>query len=201
MKLSDRANQSTKPKTDFGRVAMGSHPAILVQIIELGTQVQTDFQTGKPKVWEDSGKPMMQPIVLFTFEFPTSKITQDGEYKGHPRWMYKEVVLSTHEKSNIMSYVNALYPGAPENFELEELLLKPALVQVGSTASGNAKINNVMAYIDGMPQYEPFDKSKVIYFDFDMRDKSKVPALPKWVMGKIQKSKEWDKIKEIFSES
>lgn len=171
-------NVAQKPKQNFGRVEDGTFPARVVQIIDLGQQVQTDFQTGEPKVYED-GNTVIKPEVFINFEFPTERIEIDGVDK--PRWLGKQYVLSAHEKSSLYSLMQATAPGSSN---VGDALTKAATVTVGSTSSGNAKITGVAPLMKGMAVPELENPTTV--FDFDEPDMDVFDKLPAWIKSKIQ---------------
>jgi hypothetical protein len=171
-------NVAQKPKANLGRVEAGTYPARPVQIIDLGQQVQTDWQTGEPKTYDD-GNIVVKPEVFINFEFPTERVTVQDE--DRPRWTGKQYTLSNHEKAALTQLLNAAAPGT-EN--VSEVLAKPVTVTVGSTSGGNAKITNVAPIMKGMAVAELENPTAV--FDFDEPDMEVFNKLPEWIRNKIQ---------------
>jgi hypothetical protein len=166
-KLSKPTNSATR-----SRVAEGTYPARLVQIVSLGVQ-EGEWQ----------GERKVAPKVTLTFELPTETITINGEEQ--PRWISKEFNLSLHEKSSLTPIVKALDP-AGQCKDLSELLGKPCMVQVGSTNTGNAKITNIVAPMRGMPVAEIYNPAKMLAFDFDNPDLEMFATFPQFMQEKIK---------------
>lgn len=164
-----------KTGNDYGRVEDGTYPARVVQVIDFGTQKQTDYKTGE----ETDPKPR----VMITWEFPTSRIEleKDGVVTEKPRWLGKEYTVSTFDKSNLMKLLQAL---APKAVSLDELLNVPCMVQVGSTSGGNAKVMSVMPAPNGVPVAEL--ENETTMFDFSHPTKELFSALPNWQKNKIK---------------
>jgi hypothetical protein len=166
-KLSKPTNSATR-----SRVAEGTYPARLVQIVSLGVQEG-----------EWKGERKVNPKVTLTFELPTETITINGEEQ--PRWISKEFNLSLHEKSSLTPIVKALDP-AGQCKDLSELLGKPCMVQVGSTETGNAKITSIVAPMKGMPVAEIYNPAKMLAFDFDNPDLEMFATFPQFMQEKIK---------------
>jgi hypothetical protein len=166
-KLSKPTNSVTR-----SRVAEGTYPARLVQIVSLGVQEG-----------EWKGERKVTPKVTLTFELPTETITINGEEQ--PRWISKEFNLSLHEKSSLTPIVKALDP-ARQCKDLSELLGKPCMVQVGSTETGNAKITSIVAPMKGMPVAEIYNQAKMLAFDFDAPDLEMFATFPQFMQEKIK---------------
>lgn len=171
-------NVAQKPKANLGRVENGTYPARPVQIIDLGQQVQTDFQTGEPKTYDD-GNIVVKPEVFINFEFPTERVTVNDE--DRPRWTGKQYVLSAHEKAALTQLMTAAAPGSTN---VSDALGKPVTVTIGSTSGGNAKITNVAPIMKGMTVPELENPTAV--FDFDEPDMEVFNKLPEWIRNRIQ---------------
>lgn len=173
--MSFNVNKLSKPTSSFpkaDRIPEGTYPARLVQLISLGVQ-EGEWQ----------GQVKQSPKVTLTFELPTETITINGEEQ--PRWIGKEFNLSLHEKSGLTPVVKALDPKG-ECKDLTELLGKPCMVQVGSTATGNAKVVSVVAPMRGMPVAEIYNEAKMIAFDFDAPDLEVFATFPAFMQEKIK---------------
>jgi hypothetical protein len=163
---------SSFPKAE--RIAEGTYPARLVQIISLGVH-ETEWQ----------GQTKTAPKVMLTFELPTETININGE--DQPRWISREFNLSLHEKSSLTPVVKALDPKG-ECQDLTDLLGKPCMVQVGSTASNNAKITNIVAPMKGMPVAPIYNEAKMVAFDFDEPDLELFATFPQFMQDKIKEA-------------
>lgn len=138
------------------RVEDGVYMARVVQIISLGVQ-KNEYQ-GTVKEVEQ---------IVFTFELPTETMEYKGEMK--PKWLSKTYTLSLLDSSALSGLLKVLDPKS-ECEEFVELIGKPCMVAVGSTATGNAKITTITAPMKGIQVPELDDLSKVIFFDFDNPD-------------------------------
>ena len=175
--MSFNMKKLAKPTSSFPkaeRIAEGTYPARLVQIISLGVQ-ETEWQ----------GQTKTAPKVMLTFELPTETININGE--DQPRWISKEFNLSLHEKSSLTPVVKALDPKG-ECQDLTDLLGKPCMVQVGSTASNNAKITNIVAPMKGMPVAPIYNEAKMVAFDFDSPDLELFATFPQFMQDKIKEA-------------
>lgn len=171
-------------KQDLGRVENGTYPARVVQIIDLGQQVQTDWQTQEPKTYDD-GNLVIKPEAFVNFEFPTERIVIDEE--DRPRWLGKQYVISSHEKAALMGLMAAT---APDSKNLADALTKPCTVTVGSTSGGNAKIVGVTPLMKGtaVPELE----NPPVVFDFDEPDMSVWDNIPNWIKEKIKSATNYE---------
>lgn len=163
------------------RIPEGTYAARLISIIDLGTQPQTDWQTGDPT------DPKAR--VLFTWELPTETIESNnedtGEVEHKARRISKEYTLSNFEQSNLMKLIKALSAGEPIT-SLTQMLGFPCMVSIGSTINGKAKITTVMKAPTGMQidecSYEP------TYFDFDNPDQDLFVSQAGWIQQKIREA-------------
>lgn len=176
--------EKEEPKrTKIPRLPDGTYFGRIASVVDFGIQKQTDWKTGK----ETDPK----PTVMVTFQVPSESIEvedeETGEKKVLPRYIGKEYNLSTFERSNLMKMVNAI---APQIKSLEELLNVPAMIQVGSTKTDNAKISAVMAVPKGM---EVDDLTvDTTYFDFTFPKKELFDKLPQWQQERITSANNWE---------
>lgn len=177
--MSLKVNES-KQKKDLGRIEDGTFPARIVQIIDMGMQVQTDYKTGEPKTYDD-GNTVIKPEAYINFEFPTERIEVNGE--DRPRWAGKQYVISSHEKAALTAVMAAVAPGSNN---VADALGKPCTVTIGSTSGGNAKVVNVTPIMKGMavPELE----NPAVVFDFDDPDMSQWEKIPNWLQNKIKEA-------------
>ena len=176
--------QTTKARVDYGRVDDGAYPARIVQIIDFGEQIETDWKTGEPMHYEDSGAEIIKHKVWINFEFPDELIEVNGEQK--PRWYGKEYTVSAHEKSALFGLVKALDPkGVATNGgrDVKGLLGLPAMVTIGSTSSGKPKVSSVSGVPKGM-QVGPLVNQEV-FFDLDEPNPEVFETIPKWMKERI----------------
>lgn len=167
-------------KKAFPRIGEGTFPARMVQVIDLGKQVKTDWQTQQP-VLNDDGEEIIQNVVFITFELPTETVTIDDEEK--PRWLGKEYTLSWHPKSNLTSVVEALKSTQKDAESLTDLLGAPCMVQVGTTSGGKDKITNVSPPMKGFAVPELENPTKAL--DLDQGDTETFESLPQFIKDKI----------------
>lgn len=181
-----------KVKKDFGRVEDGAYSARIVQLVDFGKQIETDWQTGEPKVYEDSGEPIVKHKLWINYEFPTETIEINGEVK--PRWYGKEYTLSDHEKSSLYALVKAADPkgdATNDGTNLQGLLGLPVMVTIGSTRSNKAKVASVSAIPKGMVVDALSNPESS--FDLDSGDLEMFKALPQWMQDRITSSIDFDK--------
>ena len=172
---------AAKVKKDYGRVEDGAYPARIVEIIDFGQQIETDWKTKEVKCYED-GNLMIKPKVWITFEFPDELITVDGVDK--PRWYGKDYTVSAHEKSAMASLMKAVDPKNTSDGYIPKLLGLPAMVTMGSTSTGNAKIAGVSAVPKGMQVGALVSPES--FFDLDSGTVEAFNGLPRWMQEKIK---------------
>ena len=171
-----------KPKQDLGRIEDGTYPARVVQIIDLGMQVQTDWKTQEVKTYDD-GNTVIKPEVYINFEFPTERITIKEEDK--PRWLGKQYILSAHEKAALTAMMKAVAPGSTN---VADALTKPCSVTVGSTSNGNPKVTNVAPLMKGMAVPELENPATVFDFDNPDMDVWRSKSFPQWLKDKCMEA-------------
>lgn len=171
-------------KKDFGRVEDGAYPARIVQIIDFGMQVETDWKTNEPKYYDD-GNLMVKPKVWINFEFPDETIEIDGV--DRPRWYGKEYTVSTHEKSALFALLKAVDPKgeyADKGRNVRGLLGVPAMVTIGSTSSGKPKISSVSGVPKGMQVGQLVNEEA--FLDLDSTDTNAFFEIPSWMQKRIR---------------
>jgi hypothetical protein len=70
--------------------------------------------------------------------------------------------------------------------DLADLLGKPCAIQVGSTMTGNAKIESVVHLMKGMQVVEIYNPAKMLAFDFDNPDLEMFATFPQFMQEKIK---------------
>lgn len=155
------------------RVPDGTHFGRLVQVIGLGVQ-SSPFPDA-----EDAYK------ILLTFEVPSE--TSDS---GAPLLVSKEVKFSQHVKSSLNLIGTALLGGTKEatdtmskGIDLKELLGEAAVLTVGSTKNGGAKITAVSPVPKGVTV--PDALNKLVAVDPDDVSDEVLASLPQWIQTKI----------------
>lgn len=186
------AEKTVTKKKEVSRVEDGAYPARIVQVIDFGKQIETDYKTGEPKVYEDSGQPVIKHKVWINFELPTETIELDGEQR--PRWYGKEYTVSGHEKSALFALLKAIDPKgehASHGRNVRGILGLPLMVTIGSTSSGKAKVAGVSAVPKGM-HVEALANGET-FFDLDGDDIDVFESLPKWMQDRIIDGIDFDK--------
>ena len=157
------------------RIQEGTYMSRISALIDLGIQPQTDWKTGEPVA--------SKPRLLLTWELPTEKITithNDGEEEEVNRFISKEYTASNYEMANIVKLSNVMIAG---DKNLSMLLNVEAMVSIGSTSTGNAKVISCVKAPKGMPIPELSKGAQA--FDFDEPDADVFKVLPAWVQTKI----------------
>lgn len=170
-------------KKDYGRVENGTYPARIVQLIMLGSQLQTDWQTQEAKE-DEQGNLIYKDEIWVTYEFPTERIKykdDEGVEHDRPRWQSKTYVLSMHEKAAFRHLMDAV---APDGESLDELIGKTGIVTVGSTSGGKAKIKSVSALMKGMEVGEA--ENPLSIYDLDEPNEEVFNSLPDFLQEKIR---------------
>lgn len=188
------AETSAVKKKDVSRVEDGAYPARVVQIIDFGKQIETDYKTGEPKVYEDSGQPVIKHKVWINFELPTETIELNGEQR--PRWYGKEYTVSSHEKSALAGLLKAVDPKGEHTSHgrnAKGILGLPVMITIGSTSSGKAKVAGVSAVPKGMTVDELANGET--FFDLDNGDIETFESLPQWMQDRIVNGVDFDDTK------
>ena len=179
-------------KKDYGRVEDGTYSARIVQLIMLGSQLQTDWQTGEAKE-DKNGNVIYKDEIWVTYEFPTERIVfqqdvsntpDEDETVDRPRWQSKTYTLSMHEKAGFRKLMDAV---APDGDSLEDLIGQSCIVTIGSTSGGKAKVTGVSSPMKGMDVGE-LENVPVIY-DLDEPEQEIFDTLPNFLQEKIRNRK------------
>jgi len=173
MSLNINKQQSNKKAP---RIEEGTYMGRFSSVIDLGTQPQTDWQTGEAT---DS-----KPRVLITMTLPTETVErelEDGTVVTYPRVISKEYTISGHERANLTKLASAMQLGSGN---LSDLLGMECMVSIGSTVNGNAKVTNIVKAPAGLPipelELDPYA------FDFDAPAEDVYLSMPEWIQGKIK---------------
>lgn len=174
--------ETTKKKSDLGRLEDGSYNARIVSVIDCGLQAQTDWKTKKaidPK-----------KVVMITYETPDELITytdKDENEVTKPRWQTKEYGLNMYETTALAKLCAALKPDIES---LDELLNVPCMVTIGTTDGGNAKITAVNKPMKGATVGELANDS--FYFDFSEPNMELFNGLLAWQQKKVKSALDYN---------
>ena len=164
---------------DFKPPPEGTHTAICVKIIDIGTQYSNFYGKSKHKV-------------IIGWELPNTK---DDE--GEPVIAWKRYTLSLHENAALRGHLEA-WRGKSftnqelEGFHLKNILGKPCLVSIvhdgdnGGRVYGNIK--TIMGLPKGTPVPQPFHK--LITFDIDEFDQGVFETFSESLQKTIRDSEE-----------
>lgn len=167
------------------RIGEGLYPARVVGVVDVGIQKFTDFNQNE----------VVKPKLVIIFELPTEtlEVEEAGEIIEKPRWVSREFIISFHEKSGLMKILNGL--GWKKGENLDSLINKPCMVELGSTSTGNDKLQNVTKVPKGIAVADLYNSPLV--FDMDEPDMEVYNKLPKWIKTKITEAVNYDE--ERFS--
>lgn len=178
--------KATSGGGNFEPCPAGNHPAVLVGLIDIGTQKET-FQG----VTKDAHR------IFLCWEVPGEKTSS-----GASHVIGREYTFSGHEKSGLRIMMEAWRGkayGEGEEFDPSKLIGKPCLLNVINEQSGDktyAKIKGVGALPKGMPKVTATLAPVVFNLeDDDVADFPTAEWLP-WSYGeqlitKAQRSPEW----------
>lgn len=118
----------------------GAHAAITIQVIDLGTHYDEAFGKHNRKV-------------RITWELPEERHVFKEEKGEEPRITSKTYNFSGHEKSNFMKDMVSWHGGSvPEEFDIESLLMAPAMVNVTHDKKNNGKVYANVSTIMPLPK-------------------------------------------------
>lgn len=123
---------------DFERAPAGNHPAVLVAIIDLGTQ-HNEYQ----------GKASWRREVLLVWELPTKKTAA-----GKSHLMSAAVTLSLNEKATLRKWIDGMTGKKMADgteFDITAVLGKTCLLNVLHNDKGYPRVEAVAGYPDGLP--------------------------------------------------
>jgi hypothetical protein len=169
---------SDKGGGDFQQCPVGSHVAICVELIDLGTQ-HGEYQ----------GKPNTRNQVVIRWETP-SETMEDGQ----PFLVSAFFTNSLGEKATLRPILEswrgrAFTPEELASFDLQAILGKPCLISVIHNEKGKAKVNAVMQLPKGTPV--PPVHNKLKSFWINEWDSAAFEALPEFFKAKIMESDEY----------
>ena len=167
-------------KKKYPRLTEGTHLGRVHQVVMLGIQENQKFESTEV---EEKDR------VLISFEIPGERITgetEEGEKFDKPKVISKEFNVSMHEKAGLFKLVSAI---APKAASLGDMINTPCMIQVGSTATGNAKIVSVMAAPAGIEV--PALENPAVFYDFDNHDQAEFDTLYNWQQEKVKSAVNW----------
>jgi hypothetical protein len=157
----------------------GPHNAVCISLIDFGTQ------PGSAQF------PDEKRIINIGYQLIGQK-TSDGK----AMCVYRQFTFSSHPKSKLMGYVMP-WLGLTEkdlaNFDMDDLLGKPALVtvKIAKTATGQyANIDNISG-LPGKTKLKATEPLVSLYLDPAEFDKDVFDDLPEWMRNKIATSPEY----------
>ena len=188
---------ATQTKPEYS-IPDGSYPAILFQIIQLGSQ-----QFGK-----DTPKPWYSPQILLGFELPgLTYETQNGEVSSIKSGTY---FLSMNESRNGMVGLREIVDGLRgsaeytkeqlEKFDISEFLGKECVIVLSGVESKGKVYQNIVAVgpcdfaKEGYGDLKPMRNPKIVETE-DFAN-IEILALPTWIEDKIKASKEYQEMME-----
>lgn len=152
----------------------GSYMARVVGIVDLDHQPAFFYGANNENEIEAGYK------IQIIYELP-GQLTSEGK----PFHVSEEVNNKTGERAKLTKRMEAFNVS-----NLEDALTKPVMVQVGSTAKGNAKIANVAPAMAGVPVGEL--ENTPYMFIFDTPDLGMFEIMPKYIQRKVTKSLNFD---------
>jgi hypothetical protein len=158
----------------------GVYVARIVQLVDLGIQ-HTEYEGQEKDVHQ----------VYITYEFPTERIEVNNE--SRPRWISKQYTVSMHEMSALYKVVKAADPEdkfTNKGRNVKGLIGLPVQIEVGTTASGNAKVSSVSRVMKGIQVGEL--ENKPIYFDFDDFDAEQFIKFPDFLQDLIKSAQDFN---------
>lgn len=166
----------------FEQAPVGAHVARCIKLIDIGTHHG-----------EYEGVANVRHQIIIGWELPGETI-QTGDYAGQPFVVSEFYTLSLHEKGKLRPMLES-WRGKPftddelRGFDLQNLLGKPCMVQVGRNKKERAKVQAVMSLPKGMAA--PAQVNPSVYFDLSSFDQKLFDGLSDGIKGLVQKSDEW----------
>lgn len=164
--------QQAKSKGDgdgFEKPPPGNHPAVLVAIIDMGTQ-KNDFQ----------GKVNWQRRAFFVWELVLEK--QAG-FRDRNHVIGIDLTISLNEKARLRQWIEARVGKAiPEGheYDITAELGKPCLLNVVTTKSGHSKVDGMKGIPKGMT-VAPAQNTPFLWSLDEMPDDTAKLTLPDWL--------------------
>jgi hypothetical protein len=155
---------------DFPKAPAGNHPAVLVAIVDLGTQ-RNEYQ----------GNVTWQRRAYFAWELTTEKIA-DGDAKGKNHKIGIDLTISLNVKSKLRQWIEG-WAGKPipdeSEFDVSTLLGKKCLLSVKLNKGGYPVVDGMGQIPKGMKV--PNAETQSFLFSLDEVGKDKSFRLPEWL--------------------
>ena len=169
-------------------ISTGSHVAICVSVIDIGTQISTYQGISKP-----------QKKIILTWEIASEIINVNGVDK--PKVISREYTRSLAESSTLRAHLEAWRGKAftateLECFDLVNVLGAPCMLGVSHATKGDRTFANIQAIMPVIKNIKiPDLYNDLLYFDLeDDTWESKYENLPVWLQNKISQSLEYKKL-------
>lgn len=168
----------------FEETPAGTHIAVCFQIIDLGSQISA-FKDAK-------GEHKVNHKIRVGWE-----LSNEHMKDGRPFAVGKDYTLSSNDRSNLVSDINA-WRGKPftteefGSFDISKLLGKACMLQVENTEKDGkirSKVKGVMAMPKGA--VSPVAQNPMVKFDLSNFDQTVYDALPEWIRKIIASSPEY----------
>lgn len=162
-------------------IEAGTHPAVCVGIIDIGSQYNEKYKKSQPKV-------------IIQFEVTDETITVDG--KEVNRTMSSTYTNTLNERGALYRDLIA-WRGKPftdeelAGFNLSKILGVPCLLTVTHQERNGSTYANVSAISKAMKGMEIKPTLPLVTFDIDDDPLEKVADFPEWIQKKIQASEQY----------
>ena len=166
----------------FEQPPIGTHVAICVKVIDIGTQ-KSEYQ----------GQANIKRQCIVGWELPNELMTT-GDYAGKPFTVSKFYTASLNEKANLRKDL-ANWRGRDfteeelGGFESRNVLGKPCMLSLTLNDKGKARVTGVMALPRGTQV--PAQTNKSVYFSLDEFDQAVFESLSDGYKKLIQASPEY----------
>lgn len=170
---------------NFPPTDAGLHKAILYAIYDIGTQKNIKYNSESRKV-------------ILVWEFPILRINiekEGEETKNLPRVISNTYTLSLGEKANLR-HILETWRGKTfttdelDGFDLKNVLGKSCQIQVVHKTEGEKTYANIGGIVQAPADFKLEAENPLVLFSID--DDDKIPEnTPKWIVKKIEESKEW----------
>jgi len=176
---------------DFKPAPSGAHQAILIGLLDLGTQESTY-----------EGKTTHRRKVRLVFELHSEEAVTDD---GKPMVVGREFTLSSHEKSTLRNFIEGwrgkdFSDEEAEQFDYQTMLGKPCLLNITHSTSPAGKVYanvvSAMRVPKGFAVAEQVNPSTYLYLgtetsNYAEYDPEVFNGLAQWLKEKIWKSPEY----------
>lgn len=172
---------SSNDTKEFENPSVGSHNATLIQVIDLGTQVQ---------IWEVEEKRANKVLLVWELD--------EKMKDGKPFVAHREFTTSLHEKASLRTFLEGwrgrkFTSDEIRVFTLEKMLNASALLSLVMSKNGKyVNVSSASKLMAGMPKIVPVNP--VFYFDMENYDAEVFNKIWPWVQKKIQASPQYGAI-------